>query len=263
MKAVNRYGLNKGSKSANAGDAIYTNTENVVQAIGGVKIGDSFPSGISYHDLFTKLLYPELPPVVHLDVTPSDSLLELGHIQVFTLDFVVTKQSFDISLIEVLVSGSVEQTITSSPNGGTFQFLTSGISSVSTFQIRVTDAQGNVVSSSMAQVDRVFPILYGDSAIEVTNYYTELNRLIIPVSQQAINVPFNSSSSYFYFAAPSLLGPVVSITDQNGFPVINGFSVTENVPITKSTPDTWTTDYRVYRTLNLTNINGTYTFNFS
>lgn len=111
----------------------------------------------------------------------------------------------------------------------------------------------------------VYPILQGSTISETPTYYSELNRIIRP--KEDTTVLFNGTDEYFFFGYPASYGDLKpagqgGIIDQNGLDVTNAFEeVVTNITST-GLDNNWTVQYRIYKTIVPTTINGNFTFNF-
>ena len=111
----------------------------------------------------------------------------------------------------------------------------------------------------------IYPFLYGmsDLILNNNNTYSTLTNKLIEV-QGNKTVILNGSLKYIYFIYPSTYNDLVSIIDQNGFNVTGSFQKTTMNVDSFGLGVNWTTNYKVYRTINMTTVlSGSYQFKFN
>lgn len=81
--------------SLTASNVYYFNDKPSVVTVGGLTMGATF-SGMSVSNIFDRMLYPYVAPVINLVATPS--ILEYGNTQSVSIDWSITKKKNDLVL---------------------------------------------------------------------------------------------------------------------------------------------------------------------
>lgn len=222
---------------ADTEDVLYSNNTPIVSAIGGIEVGDTFED-VSITDMFTRLLYPWVAPVVTASVTsPSNGgTFEKGNTQTVTAIRVnVTKKSANITKVEIFSGsssiGTKEGTELDQINSSTsaqqlnFTGLSVEVSANQNFQARVTDAQNKVTTANTGTFTFVYPYYQGVVAADATvdaDAILGLTKII--QSKGTKTVSYTASNQKMVFATPTANGVIKTITDPNGFNVTDTFT---------------------------------------
>ena len=231
-----------------ATNTLFTNSTPVVQAHGGVPVGQTFDE-VPVTEVLNMILYPWVGPEVSATITTpkNGGTVEKGDVQHVTAMRVnVTKKSSNITKVEIFDGdsslGSKEEGVT---NGGQFDFTVAvDVSTNKGFQAKVTDAAGKTTNANTGSFTFVYPYYWGkvSSTASIDEATIEgLSKQI--VSKGTKNVKYTMTNERAVFAYDKSYGPLKSIKDQNNFEVLDTFTRSE-VSITglDGTP----VDYYVY-----------------
>lgn len=263
--------LNTGSSypitSSWAISSSYSNTSSIVEFNGNRSIKRSGYSGINVGgsdviNFLNNFFFPFLPATVATSggttIYETGSSNSLSVISTITLNDELTFGS-----ASVRKNGAVWNTTSSAPPS--FTFVDSNLTSSATYITYVqTDNYGSptVISSNSRIATFVYPYLYGTSSIaglSGTSLYSAFSRQAVTSGNKTISLVGNST--YIYFAYPTSYPALSSILDPNSFEVISNFEYSSSVSVTSTGLSTnWTTTYRVYRTLLISDPNGNYQF---
>lgn len=229
-------------------NSTYTNTTPVVQAHGGVPVGQTF-NKMPVNEVLDMILYPWIAPAVSCQVrTPSNGgTVEKGSTQnVTSIRVSVTKKSHNITKVEIF-NGSVSlgSKTDNVANGGTFDFsVTQAVTANTTFQAKVTDASGKTTTANSGAFTFVYPYYHG--AVAATGAITQdtvkgLTKLVQSKGNKSLN--FTCTNQRICFAYPAAYGDIKTIKDQNNFDVTGTFAKSVvSVTGLDGTPQ----DYNVY-----------------
>lgn len=229
-------------------NSTYTNTTPVVQAHGGVPVGQTF-NNMPVNEVLDMILYPWIAPTVSCQVrTPSNGgTVEKGTTQAVTsIRVQVTKKSHNITKVEIFNgSTSLGSKTDSVANGGTFDFTVSqNVTANTTFTAKVTDASGKTTSANSGTFTFVYPYYYGAVAASGAvdqDTIKSLTKLVQAKSNKTLN--FTCSNQRICFAYPAAHGDIKTIKDQNNFDVTGTFTKSVvSVTGLDGTPQ----DYNVY-----------------
>jgi hypothetical protein len=119
-----------------------------------------------------------------------------------------------------------------------------------------------VISSNTKTATFVYPYLWGmstGSGLSGTALYNAFTKQVVASGNKTVSLVGNST--YIYFAYPATYPALTSILDPNSFEVIGNFQYSSSVSVTSTGLDSdWTTNYKVYRTLLVSDPNGNYQF---
>lgn len=247
--STNDYSNEEKEKVQNAFNAsTYTNTTPIVQAHGGIAVGETF-NQVPVNEMFDKILYPWIAPRVSAQVTaPSNGgTFEIGSTQnVTNIRVSVTKSSHNITKVEVLNGGtSLGSKTDAVSNGGSFDFaVTQAVKTNTTFTAKVTDAKNKVTSANTGTFTFVYPYYWG--AVAASGTITQDIVKALPkqiVTKGNKSTTFTCNNQRICFAYPKSYGDIKTIKDQNNFDVTGTFTKSV-VSITglDGTPQ----DYNVY-----------------
>lgn len=121
-----------------------------------------------------------------------------------------------------------------------------------------------VILSNIKSVSFIYPYLWGMSStpgLEGNTLYTTLTKTIQTQGNKTVNMVGNVV--YMYFCYPASYPVLTSILDPNTFEAIGNFEYSASVPVTSSGLSTdWMTNYKVYRTILVSDPNGNYQFKY-
>lgn len=229
----------------------YTNATPIVQAHGGVAVGDTFDA-VPVQEMFDKILYPYVAPVVSVTGTPNGGTFEIGVGTTLSKATVsVTKKARAITKIEVFGSDDAATplaTVTDGvANGGSFPVtLTKELKTAALngfkLNVKVTDSDGKVTPASSTAFNLVHPFYHGSTSSAIT-------AAVVKALTKKVETKGNKKWAYtadnqkMVFAYPASYGNLTKIFDANNFDVTDTF--------TKSTVDIVAADgstvpYNVY-----------------
>lgn len=222
----------------------YTNETPMWIDLGGMKIGDTF-NKVTYNEMFTKLLYPYVPPTISLSSSPSSKVSEKGT-SVDNIKLTATTKKFarDIKTVKFYLNSSEIYNVDSpNPIGGQEIYTHDSVIDNSTFQAKVFDGEQEVSSNTLS-FTFVYPCYVGKVS---SNVITPTQDNIKSLTKKVQN-PGNISVTYSYADEKACIATppgweIKSITDPSGYELIDSFrkdivSVTgiDNKPV----------DYNVY-----------------
>lgn len=229
-------------------NSTYTNTTPVVQAHGGVAVGQTF-NDMPVNEVLDMILYPWIAPTVACSVTaPSNGgNFEKGSTQnVTNIRVTVTKKSHNITKVEIFDGAtSLGSKTDGVSNGGTFNFtVDKDVTTNKNYQAKVTDAKTKTTTATSGTFNFVYPYYWG--AVAATGTVTEsmveaLSKQIVVKGSKSVN--FTCNNQRICFAYPAAYGDLKTIKDQNNFDVTGTFTKTV-VSITGR--DGSAQDYNVY-----------------
>ena len=211
----------------------YSNDMPTVNALGGVAAGTIFED-MPITDVLTKILYPYIAPVIATATsTPNGGTFEKGDTQTVTqINTTVTKKSAAIAKVEVLSGSTVIATKTDVPNGGAISFtgLSETITTNKSFTVRVTDAEGGIVTKNTGSFNFVYPYYYGAIGVDTAISETVIKGFtpkVVSKGTKTWAITLNNQKAVF--AYPKAYGTLKSIVDANNFTVTNAFTLSELV----------------------------------
>ena len=250
VDAINTAIGNKADKTA----VTYTNNIPVVQAHGGIAVGETFDA-VPVTEMLTKILYPWVAPTVSATVvTPSNGgTFEKGNTQNITsIRVSVTKKSSNITKVEIFdgstslgsKTGADLDTLNTS-GSATFTFTVDvDVTANKNFQAKVTDAAEKVTTANTGSFSFVYPYYQGVIAADATADEATVKALTKLIQAKGIKaITYTASNQKMVFATPKANGVIKTITDPNGFNVTDTFTQSE---ISIAGLDGTAQDYYVY-----------------
>lgn len=227
---------------------IYNDTEPVVQAIGGISAGKTYPDS-TVQQVIYDLLHPYVKPTISLTATPNGGVKEKGtSISSITLNATCTKKSANIAKVEFLDGSTIINTQANSTGAsGTVQFIynSSYNGTVNkTLKARVTDVQNGSVDSNSISYTFVYPAYVGsiDTGVSVPTQ-AQIKAMTKKVQNKAnISNSYTITNKRMCIATPPQW-TISKIIDPNGFDITSSFTK-HNVEVTCN--DTTTQQYSVY-----------------
>ena len=242
-----------GSSGGNTGAIGESWTTNI--DCGGIAANTSIDSDMTVVEFLKALTVAYLKPVIDSFIGSAQVLNCKGDtISGVTLTATVTKKSEPIANVKFLRDGSVIQTDSSKPTGGTYSYAYgANITTDTTFKLEVDDGKSTVFK--LLEYKFVDPIYYGMTSI-VSPTETDITSLTKLVAEKEnVTLSFTAVNQRATFAYPASYGDLVKITDQNTFDNTSGF--------TKSTATVNGVPYIVYQSGAAT-LNGfKYSFKFN
>lgn len=214
-----------------ADNTIYTNTEPMLEDIGGVlaKNHEQGFKDVPIRDIIEELLYPYVPPKIHsFSLNPKAGVKEMNKpITVNTATATITKKSKEIIRVSLYKNNQLIQTktdidITSSSVGTMIKFdinETLDGSTDTTYYVAVLDADHtSLVSSSKLTYDFVYPYFYGvvDKDV-IINPEVVLGLTEVIKAKESHSYSYTTSSQRPVIAYPAEYGELSSIVDHNNF----------------------------------------------
>lgn len=205
----------------------YIDTEPVINPIGGIAAGATYPEGTVQQVLYD-LLHPYVKPTVSISAAPTGTVREKGDTTVTNPTFTATvgKKSANITKVEFFVNNASAGTVESpKANGGTetFQYMSS-VTENTTVYCNVTDAKNGVTKSNTITYTFVYPAYIGAlDAASATPTDTEVKALekkIVAKSTQSYT--FTVDNKRMCMACPPGW-TLTKITDPNNFDVTSTF----------------------------------------
>lgn len=229
-----------GAEEANAlpiTDAIncdYVDEEPIVNAIGGIPAGKTYPQGNVYQVLHD-LLHPYVKPAIGAaTANPSGAVREKGtSLKNIAINVTTVKKSAAISKVELFKSGSSIGTVSSpKPSGGAETFTYVGpIESDCNLSVTVTDTENGSTSKTITSYTFVYPIYIGllDAATKPTEALIEAleKRIVVKGTQTYTS---NEEGKAYCIACPPGM-KISKILDPNQFDSTAAFQ-SAVVPIT-------------------------------
>ena len=199
-----------------------------IQQFGGIAAGANL-NGMTTHEILMKMLYPYIAPQAGIVCTPDGGVYEKGSKPVITnIKVDVVKKSEPITKIVVLHSNNIIATQEDEliANGGTFNYPVNAevVESNKGLILQVTDASGNMSSSSSKPFDFVYPYLVG-----VCEEGAEVNEELLSGLNKKVELKGNKTVSYttenqrMVLAYPVEYGTLARIYDANNFDVTSTF----------------------------------------
>ena len=267
--------INGGGGGGGGGVPTYTNLTPVLEAHGGIEVGDTF-NALTMQEMFDLILYPYIAPTVVMS-SPATDVIEFPLAEPnILIEATSTKQSDDIVAddLQVSLNGGayfvvyVEGAV--NPAGQLFSTNWSPsddiawplvqVDQVSTLDFRGRADDGTTVTAATARRQTyVYPFYYGSGAPGLNGAQIgALNKLVQTQGDKVL--AFAPANEVYYFAYPSSYGALNRILDQNLFDITADFDVSDPVVIVGA--DGTNQDYRVYEFQNLTNLAQNLTFDF-
>lgn len=205
----------------------YIDTEPVINPIGGIPAGKTYPDG-NVQQVIYDLLHPYVKPTISFSASPNGAVREKGTVlDTINLTANITKKSSPIKKVEFLKGSEVINTIDSpKANGGTEQYSwPANLSENATVKARVTDEQGSTVDSNSATYTFVYPLYIGsldsDAAVPTEEQIEAMEKRIVNKGTQTFT--YTIDSKRMAIACPP--GWTISkILDPNNFDMTSSFT---------------------------------------
>ena len=199
-----------------------------VQQFGGIAAGADL-NGMTTHEILMKMLFPYIAPQVGIVCEPDGGVFEIGSKAIVAnVKVDIVKKSEPITKIVVLHSNNIIATQEDEliANGGTFNYPvnTEVVASNKGLVVQVTDASGNMSSSSSKPFDFVYPYFVG-----VCEEDAEINEELLLGLNKKVELKGNKTVSYttenqrMVLAYPVEYGTLARIYDANNFDVTSTF----------------------------------------
>lgn len=209
----------------------YNDSEPVIQAVGGVTVGSSYPNSTVQKVLYD-ILHPYVKPAISLSGNPSAGVREVGDtIDTINLTAAITKKSEDITKVEFYKGSTVVATVDApSASGGSETYALTGEFGATTgsftVKARVTDAKGGITDSSTLTYNWILPYYYG--AVNSADVTGDMVKALTKVIKSKTNVShsFTLENAHMCFAVPSGWA-LKTIIDPNGFDITSSFTLKE------------------------------------
>lgn len=225
----------------------------------GVNVG-----GSSVVEFLNNFFFPFVPATVL--ITSGGGTYQTGSIIAPTLINVITGNDETSYGSSSMYKNGVQWQNTISPTPLGFSFNDSNITTNTTYQTFVqTNNNGNptVISSNSVSVNFLYPFLWGISAdgnLSGASIYNTFTKQIVTKSNKS--VALNGSQVYIYFCYPSSYSSLSSILDPNSFEILSSFSSSIVAVTSSGLSNNWTENYIVYKTILISDPNGTFQFKF-
>ncbi len=227
----------------------FTDTRYVTSAIGDIQIGSTFDS-MSISDVIRKIVYPYLPPMCALSLSPGQNqYLEVGTYPNISLSYTITKRSEStkptklINMIpstypaitapgQIVISGTARGVV-----------ITPLMATSSLFTIKASDGQGSTIAT--ASVSGIYPYFYGFTSSNTLGVaaLSSMNKAVEPKGDKVYDV---TGSGNLFFAYDYDYGPLSQILDPQNNNIIGSFSA--SVKILSSPTGLWASkQYRIYQ----------------
>ena len=206
----------------------YIDNEPVINGIGGITAGTTYPDGTVQQVLYD-LLHPYVKPTVSISASPNGSVREKGDTSVANPTFTATvgKKSANISKVEFFVNNASAGTVEApKANGGTetFQYMNS-ITANTTVYCNVTDAKNGTTKSNTITYTFVYPAFIGylDASVSAPTEENieSLEKKIVSKSTQSYT--YSIDNKRMCMACPPGW-TLTKITDPNNFDVTGTFA---------------------------------------
>lgn len=244
-----------------SGNTVYTNSNPIIEAHGGIQVGETFDN-VPISELLTKILYPYVAPTCSISIIPSTTVYELGTtIDSLAVNIAVGKKTNEITSVEVYQDSELIETITENiVNGGTFTVNVTNISSNTKFKAVVSDGTNNVTSNEVS-INFYRPVYIGSTSLDVADFTSDMvvsgtKKL---QSSSTITNTYTIVSKRMFFAVPSGWS-VSKILDTNGFDITNSFKTATVQVVCLDSVDGSTEPYTVYYSEPTTQTNFKVTF---
>lgn len=246
--------ITKAQKEQLTGNITYTNSTPIVSAHGGVAVGDTFDN-VPIKDLFDKILYPYVAPVVSASAAPANGgTYEIGvGTTVTSVTANVTKKARNITKVEVFGSDNASTALATKTdgvaNGGSFKLefskeLKAAAANGVKFTVKVTDTDNKVTTANTGTFSLVYPFYQGVVAADAT-----VDAAAVKALTKKVEVKGNKKWAYtatnqkMVFAYPASYGNLTKIYDANNFDVTGTFTKTS---VNVSCADGTSVAYNVY-----------------
>ena len=230
------------------GDQTYTNADPIINKIGGIEAGETF-TDITFTDMWTKLLYPDVSPIitkVETNIEPGlyDKLVPLTALKI---DVQVEKTTNELASL-ILLNGETEietkdlTTVTlndatdGSADGSTdgpidptpaiYTFDVAGpIDTDTTFVVKLVDDKGMETIEKLVY-EFVMPVYVGVSDSAPLDE-TEIKASTKVITKSNAKQVVTCEDKYDYICYLASLGELVNVVEDNGFKTLNNYTKSE------------------------------------
>ncbi len=219
-----------------------TITKEIVATInqGNVYPGKVYPVGTDFQVILEDLITEYLLPEVKLTIDPATTLYDVvtDTVDKITMYATVTKKTSNITKIEFMVDGTVENTVTTGvTDGGLFEYIyepTTSINANTTLKVVATDAKNEAANTSKT-IKFVAKSYYGIVADTIGEPTEAIIKTLSGVLKDTKNYVYNGITTDWgkvCYAYPSSFGNLSSIKD-----MVNNLNYTTEFTKTTVTVD--------------------------
>lgn len=235
----------------------YTNSEPILVQHGGIVPGVTFDNK-PMSELMTEILYPYVPPTIELTCGIPAGVYEIGTSQNNVLLSARTvRKSKDITGVNFLLNGSVINTPSFTPQGGTSIYEIPQLKESGTYSAEVTDGESTIQSTSY-KFEFVYPLWIGSISSEKETVENDDIKSLYKriISKGNVTYNFNLDFRRMCIACPPEWS-ISQIFDKNGFDITASFAVSQ---VAVECADNSWQNYMVYLSNPTTQSNFTVTF---
>lgn len=227
----------------------FTDARFVTSTIGDIQLGSVFNS-MSIADVIRKIVYPYLPPICSLSLSPGQNkYLEVGTYPNISLSYTITKRSKSIrptKLINMIpstypaITDPGQVSVSGQARG---VVVTPLMATVSTFTVRATD-NDNYATASVS-VEGIYPYFYGFTSSNTLTIaaLSSMTKAVDPKGDKVYDV---TGSGNLFFAYDYDYGPLSQILDPDNNNIIGSFSTSTRM--LSSPTGLWASkQYRIYQ----------------
>lgn len=227
----------------------FTDSRFVTSTIGDIQLGSTFRS-MSIADVLRKIVYPYLPPICTLSLSPGQNqYLEVGTYPNISVSYTITKRSKSIRPTKLI--NMIPSTYPAITDPG--QISVSGqargvvvtplMATVSTFTVKVTDDDNYGMAT--ASVHGIYPYFYGFTSSNTLTVaaLSSMTKAVDPMGDKTYDI---TGSGNFFFAYDYDYGPLSQILDPQNNNIISSFSASTRM--LSSPTGLWASkQYRIYQ----------------
>lgn len=230
-------------------EMIFNNSDVTLQAIGGIKAGESL-NGLTIHQVLNRLIFPSTADVsASIGYTPTGRVFEKGSVVTVTSIYGTANSNTEpINNIKFYDGETVLETQYGVEGSVSHYFaqpieITDSITSDRFRLCANTDSKSNYANT--LSLEFVYPYYYGVYHGNMDGITGEVVASMSKMVQSKGNktLHFTTKDERFVFAYPSSYGKLMRISDTNGFDVTDTFKVRE---IMVKCADDTTQSYYVY-----------------
>ena len=218
----------------------WTNANSKITTIdvGGIPAGSNL-EGKTICDIFKMLFYPDLPPILSVEMDPKELSFEVGKdnlVLIKSITAYITTQTNPIKHVKFYIDGVLKETRTTDvATGGALVFDINetiysevGVTIEPKYKIRIEDIKGLGAEALSPSIVFCYPMFYGvvDPDINLDNIeesdILEQTKIISDKTNKTIT--YSASNQSMFFAYPSEYGLLSSIVDINGFDISKSFN---------------------------------------
>lgn len=231
----------------------FTDTRYSTAQIGDIQLGSRFDS-MSIADVLRKIVYPYLPPICTLSLSPGQNqYLEVGTYPNISLSYTITKRSEStkptklINMIPSTYRGITDPgqiTVSGVARG---VVITPLMATTSTFTVKVNDGENS--NTAVASVSGIYPYFFGFTSSNTLSMaaLSSMNKKVEPKGDKIYDV---TGSGNLFFAYDYDYGPLTQILNPQNVNIIGSF--TASVRMLSSPTGLWASkQYRVYQMNNV------------